>query len=215
MRRIQTAPLQGALGPVCRQLQAKRLVGIAGKSNHCRSRDCRQKLSSGRRKRHCPSGRSAEPDRADADALEAADAQPDQFHTSAGSAACVLRGETKTELVVVEPFDPGRFSVAAHRAEGRGFRRARPLASRWPFDAHQIFLVDCRVLADQLPRHPAHPGSEPAGRSKSISSLPAGRQSLQAGRMKQWRVRRAVLSVSGWINVTAGVKARFSGCPET
>ena len=52
----------------------------------------------------------ADPDRADADALEAGDAQRDQF-SHAPNLPLASFAENETELVVVEPFDYRRFQL--------------------------------------------------------------------------------------------------------
>ena len=53
-----------------------------------------------------PEWQVAEPDRADTDALETTDAQPDQF-THPPDLPLASFTENETELVVVETFDPG------------------------------------------------------------------------------------------------------------
>ena len=58
----------------------------------------------------------ADPDRADADALEAGDAQRDQF-SHAPNLPLASFAENETELVVVEPFDYRRFQLPRIEAE--------------------------------------------------------------------------------------------------
>ena len=63
-----------------------------------------------------PERQVANPDRADADALEAGDAQPDQF-AHAPNLPLASFAENETELIVVELFDYRRFQLPRIEAE--------------------------------------------------------------------------------------------------
>jgi hypothetical protein len=124
-----------------------------------------------------PKRQVSQSDRADADALEAADAQADQLAHAPDLALSSL-AEHEAQLIIVQPFDLGRLELAVVEAEAVIQQRQAPVV-KLAFDTNQILLVDAALLTDQLARHaPILSQHQQAGR---IDIQAAGRrQSLQA-----------------------------------
>ena len=134
----------------------------------------------------------AELDAADADALEAGDFQADQL-AHAADLALLAFAQDKAQLVLVLPAHLGRLQRLAVEREAV-VEQLEAFSVEPALDAHQVFLLDARVLADEQLGDAAVLGQRQESGGVDVEA-PGRGETLQLGRAEAQR--RLVAGVVG------------------